>query len=422
MCRFNRRGTGTVIFVCASNCAARCFGCRLADLAALSAENAHRAMLYTKSDEGTCVGRGLCESIKLLTEQRLAFDTRMDERARASDARPLSPNANRHGGQISYGKETEATHSLSEPSRDIRLTQQSTGMLMSKEARVTYMKLRGDQLLHLAEMARHDGGVSNPQCEGLAAEALEAYLAAQQEASSKVNGSKAAANIVNSSSNNNSGNSSENSSTLPEIHPLQVELALRISSVLLHLLDRPIEAWGVAYPAYLAAAEHPTRLGARGLAITQALRDHLACIDIQQGAGGQQHEARGNNDHTNTCHDSSSATTHGQGTARGTGEDGHGEGLVEGEWGFLRMSAECDETRGQEVGDGRTASYKLRTLAKMKKARVCMEAVTSTERVLLGTMERADIAESALKQAREQDNRAYMYVHVVLGCWHPLVF
>lgn len=366
------------------------------------AENIQSHMMHTNNTEGNYVSRGLCESIKLLAEKRLAFDTKMGERARTSDARPLSPNPNRRGDQISHGK---AAHSASEPSHDLRLAQQSAGFIMSKEARVTYMKLRGDQLLHLAEMARHDGGISTPQCEGLAAEALEAYLAAQQEASSKLNGFGKANSITNSSSISTSSDSSGSSNTLPELHPLQIELALRVSSVLLHLLDRPVEAWEVGYSTYLAAAEHPTRLGARGLAITQVLRDHLACIDIQQGGGRQHCEGRSNSEQIDTRHDNSSVTTLGQGMARGTGEDGQGERLVQGEWSFLRLSTECDEARGQVVRDGRMARDKLRVLAQVKQARVGMEAITATDRVLLGTMEHADVIQSALKQARGQGGK-----------------
>eukprot|EP00752_Nemacystus_decipiens_P004682 g4270.t1 len=275
---------------------------------------------------------------------------------------------------------------------------------MSKEARVTYKKLRGDQLLHLAEMSRRDDGCSTPRCEGLAAEALEAYLSAQQEACSKMDDSTTATSIVNGNSTRSSGdsiddddnnnNSSNNTSgTLPELHPLRIELALRISSVLLHLLDRPVEAWGVGYPVYLAAAEHPTRLGARGLVITQALRDHLACIEI-----GEQVEGTGNSssEQIDTRHDGASAISRAPRAARGAGDGGHAERLVEGEWGFLRMSADHDEARAQGVG--RTVSDKLRHLAQVKQARACMEAVTATDRVLLGTMEHADDVKSALKQ------------------------
>lgn len=351
-------------------------------------------MIHANDVEGTCVSKGLCESIKLLTEQRLAFDKRMGERARASDARPLSPSRNRQSDHMSHGK-AAAAHSAREPAHDSNLTQKPSELFMSKEARVTYMKLRGDQLLHLAEMARHGSGFSTPQCEGLAAEALEAYLSAQQEASSKMNGSNAAIGIVSSTN----GSSIRHSSTLPELHPLRVELAFRISSVLLHLLDRPVEAWEIGYPTYLAAAEHPTRLGARGLAITQALRDHLACIEIPQGGGEPQREGRGNDEETDTRRDgSSSAMSHGPGSARGRGGDEHGERLVEGEWGFLRMSAKGDGAQGG--GDGRTVGDKLRNLAQVKQARACMEAVTATDRVLLGTMEHADVVQSALKQAR----------------------
>ncbi len=309
-------------------------------------------MPYANKAEGTCLSRGLCDSIKSLTEQRLAFDTKMGERARAPAGKLLSTAAESH---------------------------------MSMEGRVTYMKLRGDQLLHLAEMARHDGVVSIAECESLAAQALEAYLAAQQEASAKdidTTNRMISSGGTGSSSNDSNGNSG----ALPALHPLQVELALRISSVLLHLLDCPVEAWEVGYPIYLAAAEHPTRLGARGLAITQALRDHLALIDIQGGEGEQPCEGSRDSEKT--------------GRAHGSAEFGQaGRAGIEGEWGFLRMSGAFDESAGPAVRIGRSASDRLRILAQVKQARACMEAVTATDRVLLGTMESADVVQSALKQA-----------------------
>lgn len=312
-------------------------------------------MLYANKAKGTCLGRDLCDRIKSLTEQRLAFDTKMGERARASAAKLLAPAAE---------------------------------LNMSKEGRVTYMKLRGDQLLHLAEMARYDGGVPPTECESLAAQALEAYLAAQEEASAKdINTTKT---IISSGGTGSSSNdsSSGNSGALPALHPMRVELALRISSVLFHLLDRPVEAWEVGYPTYLAAAEHPTRLGAQGLVITQALRDHLALIDIQGGGEEQPYEG--------------SITGEKAGRAHESAEGGQPGRLgVEGEWGFLRMSGALDESAGPTAGIGRTASDRLRILAQVKQARACMEAVTATDRVLLGTMESADIVQSALQQASE---------------------
>ena len=309
-------------------------------------------MPFTNNAEGICISKGLCDSIKSLTEQRLAFDTKMGERARAYAAKHLSPDS-----------ESD----------------------MSTVGRVTYMKLRGDQLLHLAEMARHDGEVSIPEYESLAAQALEAYLAAQQEASAKMV-IPATNTIDNGGTRSCSNDSSGNGGALPEIHPLRVELALRVSSVLLHLLDRPVEAWEVGYPTYLAAAEHPARLGARGLAITQALRDHLALINIE-GEGGEQQLER-------------SSANERAGTVRRSAKDGQaGRVEVEGEWGFLRLSTGCDESAGAAAGLGRTASDRLRVLAQVKHARACLEAVTATERVLLGTMESANIVQSALKQA-----------------------
>ena len=61
--------------------------------------------------------------------------------------------------------------------------------------------------------------------------------------------------------------------SLPQLYPLQIELALRVSSILLHMLRRLIDAGEAAYPTYCVAGERPARLGRRGLLITQLLRD-----------------------------------------------------------------------------------------------------------------------------------------------------
>lgn len=52
------------------------------------------------------------------------------------------------------------------------------------ESRVKYTNLRGDRLLmlHLSEMAQCDRS-SSPECEGVDADAIEAYLVAQPPAS-----------------------------------------------------------------------------------------------------------------------------------------------------------------------------------------------------------------------------------------------
>ncbi|CAB1108314.1 unnamed protein product [Ectocarpus sp. CCAP 1310/34] len=296
--------------------------------------------------EGRNISRDLCDGIARLTAKRLAFDTKMRQRG------------------LTY----------------------SADSCMSVEGRVTYLKLRGDQLLHLAEIARHNGEVSMPECEGLAAEALEAYVAAQDEASSNAIESS---DVVNSRTNTDNGrshhSSSSSSSALPELHPLRIELALRISSVLLHLLDRPIEAWGAAYPTYVAATERPTRLGARGLAVTQVLRDHLACIGVRGGGSGYQQEG------SSACKNSvGEEPTHVQDPTGGfAGGD---------EWGFLRMAPGFDEGSGAVVGIGSTASGKLRALAQLKQARSCLDGMTAATRVLLGTMEHANAVRSALKE------------------------
>lgn len=362
-------------------------------------------MVFIDNHEGRCISRGLCEDIVLLTEQRLAFEKKMSDRARALTAtRPLSPIRTAvNSPDAKQAGLPEKTGTLSE---DHNLAQQQAALGMSTEGRVTYLKLRGDHLLHQAEMARHGGGVSIPECEGLAAEALEAYLTAQKEASSITTNSVAINSNGNSSSGGRNGSSSNNSSSLPELHPLQVELALRVSSVLLHLLDRPVEAWEAGYPVYLAASERPGRLSARSLAIAQVLRDHLACIDIQSGGvPRQQHQKGIFNSEKNEPYqdnDGSISTTHCQAATRGVAEDGQVESSIAGEWGFLRMSAGFDEDLEQPAGTDRTRSDKLRVIAQLKQARASMDVVTATEgRVLLGTMEHADIVQLALKKARE---------------------
>lgn len=352
-------------------------------------------MVYIDNHGGRCISRGLCEDIVLLTEQRLAFDKKITNRARASaSTRPLSPI--RTANTAADAKEAGLPDKTGTYSEDHNLAQQQAALGMSTEGRVTYLKLRGDQLLHQAEMARHGGGVSIPECEGLAAEALEAYLTAQKEASSTTTSSIA---------NTSSGNGNSGSGALPELHPLQVELALRISSVLLHLLDRPVEAWEAGYPVYLAASERPGRLSARSLAIAQVLRDHLACIDIRSGGvSRQQHQTDSHNSGKNELYhnnDGSISTTHYQTTTRGVAEDGQLESSITGEWGFLRMSGGFDEDLEQPAGTDRTQSDKLRVLAQVKQARASMDVVTATEgRVLLATMEHAGIVQSVLKKAR----------------------
>lgn len=362
-------------------------------------------MLHLDGHGGRCASRGLCEDIKLLTEQRLVFEKKLSDRARASSAaRALSPNI--RTTNTPFAKEAGLSHKINTLSED-----QISVLGMSTEGRVTYLKLKGDQLLHQAEMARHGGVVSILECEGLAAVALEAYLTAQKEASSNVHnppdaiGTTVDISNTNSSSSRSSGSGDSSSGALPELHPLRVELALRISSVLLHLLDRPVEAWEAGYPVYLAASERPARLGTRGLVVAQVLRDHLARIDIQGEGLPRQHEegSRNSSEKYDKHHNKSVITTdHKQAITCGEAENRPAEGFIEGEWGFLRMSAGGDEDIEKPAGLSRTPSDRLRVLAQVKQARACMNIVTTTEgRVLLGTMEHAGIVQSALKKARK---------------------
>lgn len=269
---------------------------------------------------------GLCNRIQVLTEQRLAFDKKMHERACTR-----SP--------------------ATSPRRDASTSELLQKGDLSAEGRITYMKLQGDQLLHLAEMAHHDG-LSTPECEGVAAEALEAYLAAQ---------------LVASEGDRNSNNGNVAVGALPQLHPLRLELALRISSVLLHMLGRPVEAWEAAYSIYQVAAERPARLGPRGLAVTQFLRDHLASIDVR---------------HAQEDHEDVHGAAHG---GRGSGEGADA-------WSFLGVSAGLHEAAASTA-----AGDRLRGLAQVKQARACMNGVA---KVLLGTMEQANVVQAALKQAR----------------------
>lgn len=288
----------------------------------------------------TTEARGvLFASMKLLTQQRLAFDQKMCEKAPARF----------HKGATAAGVHQEQQADIS--SDDLL----QTGVL-SIEGRVTYMKLQGDQLLHLAEMTRYNDELPSPECDRLAAEALEAYLAAQREASSK-------------GAHSTTTSSSREGGSLPELHPLRLELALRISSVLLHMLGRPVEAWEAAYGIYLVAAERPARLGPRGLAIAQLLRDHLAFIDVR--CSGRESEE---NNHI-------------------LAENGACR-LREGvdAWSFRRLSQSLDRGVLPGVAD---KNANLRALAQVKQARVCMDGVA---KVLLGTMEKAGIVQSALKQ------------------------
>ena len=241
-------------------------------------------------DEAT---KSLCDSITVLTERRLDFDNKLRERAARPAAEARSPRcaeeeAAAAAAAAAAASSTSPVRRAGRPPGGVLeqelVHQQQTGALPIL-GRVTYMKLRGDQILHLAEMAQ-SRGLSIPEFEGIAAEALEAYLAAQQVASGGGGGGGGGCNTSESEKKDIIGpcwvgGGGAGGGSLPPLHPLRIELALRISSILLHMLRRPIEAWEAAYPTYLVAAERPARLGPRGLVITQLLRDHLALIDVR---------------------------------------------------------------------------------------------------------------------------------------------
>lgn len=227
------------------------------------------------------------------------------------------------------------------------------------------MKLQGDQMLHLAETLYSNDGASNIEFGRAAAEALELYLAAQRV-------------TLNSNESSRSNDAQENirkeigsssSFSLPELHPLRLELALKISSVLLHMLDRPVEAWEAAHPVYLAAAERPARLRPRGLAIAELLRDHLTAIDAYMG------QKQYHRDGTDVC------------TSVGCGL-----GEAADAWCFLRVSDGFDG--GAPIAD---ASARLRAVAQVKRARVAM---TGFAKVLLDTMEEGPKIIAALRRVR----------------------
>ena len=329
--------------------------------------------------------KSLCDSITVLTERRLAFDNKLRER---SSARLAAETISTRYAAASAAPVRRTGHPPDGVSEQESVRQLQAGALPIL-GRVTYMKLQGDQLLHLAEMAQFRG-LPIPEFEGIAAEALEAYLAAQKVASGSDGGGGDGGGCSGSESEKNNISSpcwvggGGGGDSLPQLHPLRIELALRISSVLLHMLRRPIEAWEAAYPTYLVAAERPARLGPRGLVVTQLLRDHLALIDVR----GVREDGSG--DHGVFSARSGTARTS---TACLLSSEGGSN-----EWSFLRVSdGLCEGGGGVVTGAAVTGGDKLRALARVRQARAAMDGVV---KVLLGTMERAGVVHAALKKAR----------------------
>lgn len=343
----------------------------------------HKTMASVDGD----VHKSLWESMKAVTRRRLEFDHKMRERATNSVGPPgmsaFSPDVG--GGGALASNAVDSVHNDN--------WQKSDGIL-SIEGRVTYIKFQADQLLHLAEVSRLTCGTneyrswfSPDACDdsGLASRALKAYTSALRAASG---GDQTRNNQHSSDDNcgdNAAGNALKNKGsedtdaasvvpTLPELHPLRLELVWRTSFILFHFLDRPLEAWEAAYPTYVAAAERPARLGPRALIIAQLLRDHLATIEIQCGEGERlQNWGEG-------C---------GLDDRGGRRSSSHDEG-----WSFLRM-ATTSESEDELPGMGGDA--KSRVIAQVLHARACMEGVA---KVLLGTMAGADRVFSALERVR----------------------
>lgn len=285
----------------------------------------------------SAVCRSIWNDTKELTGKRLASNKKVGERTRA---RRVSST------------EIDGAHS-----HDVGVLTE----ILSTEGRGTYMKLRGDHLLHLAEMARHCDLVSAEENE-YATEALDAYLSAQRA----VSGCTATHYTGADCSADGDCPVSESGKSLPELHPLRLELAYKSSLVLFHFLGRCVDAWEIAYPVYVKATENPTRLGPRGLLVVQLLRDHLASISPQEHALHQEEE------HQNL-------TSHG------------GVSLQSEAWGFLRISSgEIHSARN----DGSSTS---RIVAEVKQARMHMEGIA---KVLLGTMSNAGKVLSKLKQVK----------------------
>lgn len=242
--------------------------------------------------------------------------------------------------------------------------------LLSKEGKATYLKLLGDQALRLAEMAECDGSPSAER-NSLAAEALDAYLAAQRVISPP--------NVDQMTSCASKGSAQENGDTsgLDDLHPLHLDLAYRISLVLYHFLERPMDAWDVAYPLYVKASEYSSRLGARALEVAQLLRDHVTSIDIHR-----YHSSQAGTDHTR---DPSVPWVR----------------LSDG-WGFLRISSSGTKSSPQDAG-----SDESQIVADVKHARA---STCGVSKVLLGTMRNAQKLLSKLEQVK-------MVSGITLGCY-----
>lgn len=242
--------------------------------------------------------------------------------------------------------------------------------LLSKEGKATYLKLLGDQALRLAEIAGCDGSPSAERS-SLAAEALDAYLAAQR-AISPPNVDQIAPCASKSG-----GQENGDTSGLDDLHPLHLDLAYRISLVLYHFLERPIDAWQVAYPLYVKASEYSSRLGARALEIAQLLRNHVTSIDIHR-----YHSSQASLDYTR---DPSAPWVR----------------LSDG-WGFLRISSTVTNLSPRDAeGD------ESQIVSDVKHARA---STCGVPKVLLGTMRNAKKVLSKLEQVK-------MVSGITLGCY-----
>lgn len=328
----------------------------------------YRAQKVAMMDASNDRQSDLFAKIKTLIERRLAFDQKLRGRVEQQE-----------GTQNRIGTSSNNYSRIGE----------SDGIL-SVQGRVSYLKLKGDQLLHVAERAHLrqnsgksilPGAINNSEVQNLASQALTAYLSARQAASGVTRGSHTDFDYDDLKPGDTHhgetslGKGPEGHPSLHELHPLRLELAWRISSVLLHLLDRPVEAWEAAYPTFKTASEHPARLQQSGLYMTELLRDHLALIDTRSaGPGhGYQQQGQGGPDTVNEIQD-----------------------IKEG-WGFLRLnqeargSGDASSHRGGGVGS-------LSISAQVRHARACMDGVA---KVLLETMVAANTVRLALETVRD---------------------
>lgn len=305
--------------------------------------------------------------MKTITERRLAFDRQMRDRtARAQEGE-------RQTARTSTPAQSDFEQCRPSPSID-----HNSGVL-SVEGKVTYLKLQGDQLVHLAEMAnleRNDGNsdvvVVDEKIKDLASQAIDAYLSARRAASGFCDKGESGDISCHNKTNSCSGNCGSCPS-LPELHPLRLELAWRTSFVLFYLLGRPVEAWEAAYPIFTVAAEYPARLGQRTFTILELLRDQLAVIDVRAADGSKYREGKG------PC-----CAVHDHDSIR--------EG-----WGFLRASETTNSCVGM-VNDASGGGAWLRDIvAQVGLSRARMDGVV---KVLLGTMVEANIIFLALKTVR----------------------